>query len=46
MLNRSTWFDTKLFGRWLQTLNENQFSKQLLKNKQWQKNLSRGINPT
>jgi hypothetical protein len=30
----------------LQTLNENRFSKQILKIKQWQKNLSRGINPT
>ncbi len=29
----------------LQTLNENQFSKQILKFKQWQKNLSKGINP-
>jgi hypothetical protein len=29
----------------LQALNDNQFSKQILKIKQWQKNLSKGINP-
>jgi hypothetical protein len=29
----------------LQAQNDNQFSKQILKFKQWQKNLSKGINP-